>query len=116
MNEYLNEIKPFINDIIHQTINESIHWKRINPSTFYWSKDVSTGRVKTTIQKVEGPKGVYFRFEVKEVELDDELILVDTREFDEIQPIIGDLYNTVKGYAYQNRNKRDDILRELLES
>ena len=116
MNEYLNEIKPFIQDIVSKTNNGSIPWKRVNPSTLNWVKEVESGRVRTTIQRVEGPHRTFYRFEVKEVKSGEELIAVDTRELDEIQPEIEHLYHTAEHYSYQIQTKRSDILKELLES
>lgn len=120
MSSFINEISPELSLLISKTANGEIRWRSINPTTFYWTKVVDKDKIRTTIQMVNGPNDIYYRFEVKDILSDEEIISIDTRELDgssliEIKNLIEELYNTVENNNFREMGRRSEIFRKLLD-
>lgn len=116
MNDYLYELQGFVQDLTSKTNNGLVPWKKANPTTFYWVKEVTSGNIRTIIQRINGSSSVYYRIEVTDIETDEEITSIDTRESNEIQNEIENLYYAIENKISVNQNKRRDVFRELLET
>ncbi len=116
MNEYIENIISVLDSIIFASDSDKLKWRKINPSTFIWDKEINSGRYRSTLQKINGPNREYYRFEIKEVENKKELLSIDTRNDDIVEERVRSLYNSVQNRAYQNDWERDNIIRELLST
>jgi hypothetical protein len=55
----LNGNISFISDLFDKSKNRQINWQDANPTTFYFSRETSFGKVKIILQKARHPKPMH---------------------------------------------------------
>lgn len=119
------ELVHYIDRIIAKTQTGSMSWIRSNPTTYTWTKKLSSDReARLTIQKVMKRRGQagnkkygirpsdYYIFLATDIEASAQVLTINTEDLPDLRETLRNLYNTI---SLNITRKGLDFLRDIVE-